>query len=561
MVTPDMSDKSSDKLSNQESMLAVRKEKAQALRQRGVNPFANDTKPSYSLRDLRNQFEDHLIFGTTDRYSAKSLPHEKLEESEEVCRCGRMWEEGCQSGLHRPYRVAGRIIFMRQLGGATFIRIRDYTTEFQIYCEEIVLKEKYSTLSEFDLGDFIEAEGIVMATTKGELSIRAEQIRIITKAYRAPQTKSSIQDIELKYRQRYVDLIANADAKKVFLARTNIIKSLRMFLDRLDFVEVETPTMHHIVGGATAKPFVTHHNALDMDLYLRVAPELYLKRLVVGGLERVYEIGRLYRNEGLSTRHNPEFTSLEYYQAYSNYTDLMLQTERMIRSVDQALGWKDSRPFTLTGFARVTMKDAVATALTNAGLKDRAEAIVTGIHQENAPIKEWATGSTRKIDWSNYRKAALKCDNDGERLFCAYEYLAEPFLTVDYKDGDKSTPVFIYDYPIEVSPLARRKDDDPTIAARFELFIDGKEICNAFDELNDPEDQAKRFQEQVEKKSRGAEETMEYDADYIRALEYGMPPTAGFGLGVDRLVALLTNSPSIKDVILFPTLRPENTNK
>jgi lysyl-tRNA synthetase class 2 len=301
---------------------------------------------------------------------------------------------------------------------------------------------------------------------------------------------------------------------------------------------------------------------------MRIAPELFLKRLVVGGFERVYEIARCYRNEGLSTRHNPEFSMLEYYQAYATYETLMDQTEAMLRHADARLAailpkehaeWSASRAYSFERFARVPMRAAILTALEKSGLPGD---VLERVTDDGAPIKEWAKaakGKKREIDWTNFRSGMKKCESPGERVFSAYEYLAEPFLTADYRtdDGSKSIPVFIIDYPFEVSPLARRKDSDPSLVDRFELFVDGRELCNAFSELNDPDDQAGRFQAQVAKKARGDEETMDYDADYIRALEHGMPPTAGFGMGVDRLTMLLTGSPSIRDVILFPLLRPE----
>jgi lysyl-tRNA synthetase, class II len=348
---------------------------------------------------------------------------------------------------------------------------------------------------------------------------------------------------------------------------------------------VETPTMHTLIGGAAAKPFVTHHNKLDMTLFMRIAPELFLKRLVVGGFERVFELARCYRNEGISTRHNPEFTMLEYYQAYATYETLMDQTEAMLRFVDDRLaelmpeqhaGWLTERPFTLARFERVPMKQALERSLANA---DLGMEVVEKIHTDAEDIKVWAKAAKAKgrvIDWANWRQGAKKCDNDGERIFCAYEYAAEPFLVEDYRragtprtpggagtprtpggEGDKSVPVFIIDYPFEVSPLARKKDGDPSLVDRFELFVHGQELCNAFSELNDPEDQADRFRAQVEAKARGAEETMDFDQDYVRALEFGMPPAAGFGMGIDRLVMKLTNAQSIRDVILFPLLRPE----
>ena len=347
------------------------------------------------------------------------------------------------------------------------------------------------------------------------------------------------------------------------------MRELRRYLDEMGFLEVETPTMHTLIGGAAAKPFVTHHNALDMRLFMRIAPELYLKRLVVGGIERVYEVARCYRNEGISTRHNPEFTMLEVYQAYATYETFMSMTEGMLRTVDARLAaampeayarFEAARPFSLKEpFARVPMKTAVNRALERAGLPVDVPA---HIRSDKGRIKEWAASSPRakSIDWSNFAKAMAKAENDGEALFLAYEYLAEPFFPEDYRteDGEKSLPVFTVDYPYEISPLSRRKDDDPTLVDSFELFVHGRELCNAFCELNDPVDQAGRFRAQVDKRARGDEETMDYDEDYIRALEHGMPPAAGLGMGVDRLTMTLTGQPSIRDVILFPLLRAES---
>jgi lysyl-tRNA synthetase class 2 len=338
--------------------------------------------------------------------------------------------------------------------------------------------------------------------------------------------------------------------------------------------------MHTLIGGAAARPFVTHHNALDMRLFMRIAPELYLKRLVVGGLERVYEIGRCYRNEGISTRHNPEFTMLEFYQAYATYEDLMDFTEVLLRGVDAVLAgampaahaaWREARPFTLSEpFARVPMESAVAAAAERtaipewiAAVEDRGGRALVDLLGGGfvERIKDWAKASPRAkaIDWANFRKGVAKCDTEGERLFACYEYLVEPFLPEDYRSGDgkHSLPVLIKDYPFEVSPLARRNDARPELTDRFEIFVHGRELGNAFSELNDPDDQAERFRAQAEKKARGDEEAMDYDGDYIRALEHGMPPTAGFGMGIERLVMALTNAPSIRDVILFPLLRPE----
>jgi lysyl-tRNA synthetase, class II len=530
----------------EEALIAARKGKAARVRERGENPFANDVTSGAALVPLAEARAKFDSAKTPDgRYDAAKVDPV-------------------------PLRVAGRILFLRSFGGVTFVRLRDRTGELQLYCDKDALGDGFERLEDLDLGDIVEAEGTGMATQKGELSVKAQRLRLITKAYRPLPTKTSFKDVEARYRMRYVDLVANPEVASVFRARSAIVTALREFFDSRGFLEVETPTMHTLIGGAAAKPFHTHHNVLDMNLFMRIAPELFLKRLVVGGFERVYELARCYRNEGISTRHNPEFTMLEYYQAYATYETLMDQTEAMLRFVDERLAsalpeahaaWLKGRAFTFDTFARVPMKDAVAAALAKAGLP--AE-VPPRVAEPDAPIKEWAKAAKsakREIDWANFRTGARKCDSAGELLFCAYEYLAEPFLTQDHRtaDGQKSVPVFVIDYPFEVSPLSRKKDADPTLVDRFELFVDGRELCNAFSELNDPEDQAARFQAQVEKKAKGADETMDYDADYIRALEHGMPPAAGFGMGVDRLTMMLTGSASIRDVILFPLLRPEAT--
>jgi len=528
---------------SEERLIAIRKGKAARVRERGENPFANDVttgEPLAELAAVRARFDAARDAG--GKYDAA-----RVEPA--------------------PFRVAGRILFLRSFGGVIFIRLRDRTGELQLYCEQGALKD-WERIEELDLGDFVEARGTAMATQKGELSIRAESLRLLSKAYRPLPTKTSFKDVESRYRMRYVDLVANPPVAAVFRARTAVVSALREFFDARGFLEVETPSMHTIIGGAAAKPFTTHHNALDMQLFMRIAPELYLKRLVVGGFERVYEIARCYRNEGLSTRHNPEFSMLEFYQAYATYETIMDSTEEMLRHVDARLAarmpeehaaWAAQRTWSFERFVRVPMAEAIRRALEAAGLPAEVPERITA---DDAPIKEWAKTAKakgREIDWTNFRSGAKKCASRGELVFAAYEYLAEPFLTRDYRteDGSKSAPVFILDYPFEVSPLARKKDADPSLVDRFELFIDGRELCNAFSELNDPEDQDARFRAQVEKKARGDEETMDYDADYIRALEHGMPPTAGFGMGVDRLAMLLTGSASIRDVILFPLLRPE----
>ncbi len=551
--------------SAEQAIIDARRAKAEALRQRKENPFANDVAKWGNGVD-RDDIADV-------RVAAAEALHDGKYSPEEVAKLGAAWGE-----VH----VCGRVMALRSTGGLSFIRLRDRTGEIQLMLDQSVMQGRYERLSDVDVGDIIEARGALAASKRGELSILPVDLRTLTKAYRPlPEKWLGLTDVETRYRQRYVDLIANPGVADVFRARSHIVRALRAILDDNGFLEVETPTMHTLIGGATARPFVTHHNALDMKLFMRIAPELYLKRLVAGGLERVYEIGRCYRNEGISTRHNPEFTMLEFYQAYATYDDLMSFTELLIRGVDMALErampeahatWKKERPFTLDRpFARVSMSDAVKQAALATKIPAwaapaadtdpvTATALVKLLRAEfGDSIKEWSKSSPRAkaIDWSNFRKVMQKVDSDGEALFVLYEYLAEPFLSDDYRHGNHSVPVFIKDYPFEVSPLARRSDARPEICDRFELFVQGRELCNAFSELNDPDDQASRFQAQVEKKARGVEETMDYDEDYIRALEYGMPPAAGFGMGIDRLAMALTNAASIRDVILFPLLRPE----
>ncbi|MET0591466.1 MAG: lysine--tRNA ligase [Polyangiaceae bacterium] len=533
----------------EEAIIAARVAKAEAIRARGENPFANDLAqtPLTALGDLRARFTEAR--GADGKYAADAVT--RVAESQSV-------------------HVAGRVVAMRGFGKATFIRLRDRQGEIQLFCRPDALGDHFARLEEIEVADIVEAEGVPMVTKTGELSIEPSSIRLLTKALRPlPEKWHGLTDVEIRYRQRYVDLVANPEVKDIFVARSVIVREMRRYLDDTGFLEVETPTMTTLIGGAVAKPFVTHHNTLDMRLFMRIAPELYLKRLVVGGVERVYEIARCYRNEGISTRHNPEFTMLEVYQAYANYETFMHLTETMLRTVDERLAkampeayarFEAARPFSFKEpFARIPMKTAVARALEKASLPSDVPQV---IRTDKSRIKEWAASSPRakSIDWGNFGKAMAKADNDGEAMFLAYEYLAEPFYPEDYrtKDGQKSLPVFTIDYPYETSPLSRRKDADPSLVDRFELFVQGRELCNGFSELNDPVDQADRFRSQVEKKSKGDEEAMDYDEDYIRALEHGMPPAAGLGIGIDRLTMMLTGQPSIRDVILFPLLRAEN---
>ncbi len=554
----------------EEALIRARREKAEHVRARGETPFANDvvTRERVLCHALRQRFAPALIEPKTElRYDPDRVA--SIAEGQSV-------------------HVAGRLVARRGFGKASFLRLRDFSDEIQLFAKSDLMGDAFGALSDIDVADHIEARGIVMVTKTGELTLELRSLRLLTKALRPlPDKWHGLTDVDLRYRHRYVDTVANPEAALVLRARSILIQGVRDFLDRELFIEVETPTLHTLIGGATARPFTTHHNTLDLDLFLRIAPELYLKRLLVGGFERVYEIGRCYRNEGISTRHNPEFTMLEFYLAYATYDTLMKLTERMLRHVDEFLGrhvdqmgqravyerWVGQRTFTLAEpFVRLPMRQGVLAALERASLGpevlERLGEIALPKGQKPGPdspgaalLGQWAKASDRakRVDWSNFRRGLSLMENDGERLFCAYEYLVEPFLMEDYRSGDGSlsVPVFIIDYPAEVSPLARRKDSDPTLVDRFELFVDGRELCNAFSELNDPDDQAQRFQEQVAKKGRGAEETMDYDADYIRALEHGMPPAAGFGLGIDRLVMMLASQASIRDVIAFPLLRPE----
>ena len=546
--------------SSEQGLIEARRSKAARVRARGDNPFANDVRHAGPVQDIGEIRRMVAAAESGGKYDAA-----RVQEAAEG----------------RVVHVCGRAIALRSTGALSFVRIRDRTGELQLMLDQGVLKEAYDRLDDVDVGDFIEAAGTLTASKRGELSVMLRSLRLLTKAYRPlPEKWHGLTDVELRYRQRYVDLVANPHVADVFRARSQIVSATRAILDAHGFLEVETPTMHPLVGGAAARPFVTHHNTLDMRLFMRIAPELYLKRLVVGGLERVYEIGRSYRNEGISTRHNPEFTMLEFYWAYATHDDLMDFTVELLRGVDARLAaampdahvqWKEARPFVLDQpFVRMPMDRAVmgaaertsipawVAAVSDGGAGRLVELLGSDI---GGHIKEWAAASPRAkgLDWSNFRKGLAHCRSDGERLFACYEYVAEPFLATDYRtaNGAHSVPVFVTDYPLEVSPLARRNDARPEITDRFELFVHGRELCNAFSELNDPDDQAARFRAQVEKRAGGDEETMDYDEDYIRALEHGMPPTAGFGMGIDRLVMALTNSASIRDVVLFPLLRPE----
>ena len=432
--------------------------------------------------------------------------------------------------------VAGRVMLRRVMGKATFVTLRDVSGAIQCYLRRDDLGEAYEDVRRlWDIGDVVGVGGTLMRTNRGELTVQADAIRLLTKSLRPlPEKYHGLVDREAQYRRRHVDLIMSEESRRRFRTRSAIVREVRRFLDERDFLEVETPMMHPVPGGATARPFVTHHNALGMDLYLRIAPELYLKRLVVGGFERVYEINRSFRNEGLSTRHNPEFTMLEFYQAYSTFEDLMDLTEDLMRQVVKAVTGEQTVRYqgTEVDFARPAvrcdMADAVLahTDLTAADLAD-APGLAQAMRGMNlSPEPDWGAG---------------------RMLTEIFEARVEPRLV---------QPTFVTGYPTEVSPLARRREGDPEVTDRFEYFVAGREFANGFSEINDPDDQAERFRAQAERSARGDLEAMHYDGDYVEALEYGMPPTAGEGVGIDRLVMLLTDAPSIRDVLLFPHLRP-----
>ena len=490
-------------------LLAQRQEKAERWRALGLHPFGNGFRPT----DLAGEI--------TRRHAGDDAP--AVEASP------------------RTYTIAGRVVALRSFGKAAFLKLRDRSGELQVHVKKDVLGPQFERFQVTDLGDFVGVTGTLFRSKTGELTLAATDYRPLTKALRPlPEKWHGLTDVETRYRQRYLDLVANPVVKEVFLRRTQLIRFLREFLDARGFVEVETPMMHPLVSGAAARPFTTHHNALDIPLFMRIAPELYLKRLVVGGLERVYEINRNFRNEGISTRHNPEFTMLEWYQAYSTYEDLMSLTEEMVSQAAERVSGAmqvsyqgqtlDFRP----PWPRRPMAEAVRSAYPALTQKDL---------QDPDRLRAELASKLSESD----RKHLLPL-GAGEMVAVLFEHAVESTLV---------QPTFVTEFPTEVSPLARRNDARPEIADRFELFIVGREIANGFSELNDPRDQQARFEAQVEAKRRGATETMDYDEDYIRALEQGMPPTAGEGLGVDRLAMLLTDSPSIRDVILFPLLKPQ----
>jgi lysyl-tRNA synthetase, class II len=556
-------------------IIGERRDKAAALRKGGSDPYRNDVGPTSTLAQVR------------DRYaSTKPAPPPKQEPGEKKEKAGITPIDG------ETVRVAGRVMTKRGMGKTVFAPIRDATGELQLFLnvEHLAADDFTNVLSQLDAGDIVAAEGPAFWTKTGELSILAKRLWLVTKSLRPlPDKWHGLTDVEQRYRQRYVDLAVAPEVREVFKKRSAIVRGIRSFLDKRGYLEVETPMMHPIIGGAAARPFITHHNALDMKLYMRIAPELYLKRLVVGGFERVYEINRNFRNEGLSRQHNPEFTMLEFYQAYATYTDLMDLTEELVAGLAQdvngsstvtwdnagtptevqlAAPWKRlsiqdavrdlgniaeaSRVFSDPAFAAETAiahgvsPGEIARALLEgvpAGTFDRsAEDVVLGFKD---PGQRPALAARMIERYPNEVERRVRAGHIGYMLF---EAVAESKLV---------QPTFLTQFPLAVSPLARKNDSDPAFCDRFELFVCGKEIANGFSELNDPDDQRARFQAQLVAKATGAAETMDYDEDYCRALEIGMPPAAGEGIGIDRLAMMLTGQSSIRDVILFPLMRPE----
>ena len=486
-------------------LITQRREKLAALREQGV-AFPNDVVREHKAADLHAQYGEH----------------DKEWFEENVI----------------PVTVAGRMMLQRLMGKASFATLSDTSGRIQLYSQKNVLGDAvFDAYAHWDLGDIVWASGVLFKTKTGELSVKVKEIRLLTKSLRPlPEKFHGLTDHEQRYRQRYIDLIMNQDSRDAFVMRSKIVSYIRNFFTQRDFLEVETPMLQVIPGGATARPFITHHNALDLPMYLRIAPELYLKRLVVGGFERVFEINRNFRNEGVSTRHNPEFTMIEFYQAYATYHDLMDLTESLLRGI--ATDVVGSSTITYQGetfdfsqpFVRMSVRDSILHFNPNVTAEqiDTLEGATTVAKSLHIPLKD--SYGLGKVQIEIFEK------------------------TVEHR---LLQPTFITEYPAEVSPLARRNDQNPFITDRFEFFVGGREIGNGFSELNDAEDQAERFMQQVADKDAGDDEAMHYDADYIRALEYGMPPTAGEGIGIDRLVMLFTDAPSIRDVILFPHMRPE----
>lgn len=497
-----------EKLFNEQ--MKVRLEKRGKIKDLGSNPYKHNVKPSITAKELREKYD--------------AIEKEDIGETED-------------------YEVCGRALLVRDFGKAAFIQIDDGTDRFQVYVKKnVTADDGFAEYKLCDYGDIIYAKGDVFKTNKGELSINAKDFKVLTKSIRPlPEKFHGLTDQELKYRMRYVDMIMNPETRSKLKTRSEIVRYIRQFFYKNDFLEVETPMMHSVAGGATAKPFETHHNALDMELFMRIAPELHLKRLIVGGYNKVFEMNRCFRNEGLSLKHNPEFTSIEFYQAYATYEDLMDLTEELISGIAKDVLQKDTVTFgeneisLKAPFQRMSIKDAVKkhTELSDENLANTGKMVELLMTKKDA----------------GFKKADLEKLSAGKLLVLCFEEFVEEKLI---------QPTFITEYPTEVSPLSRRNDENPDFVDRFELFINGWEIANAFNELNDPTDQLSRFADQAMLKHEGDDEAHEPDYDYVRALEYGMPPTAGEGIGIDRLVMILTNSHTIRDVILFPLLKKES---
>jgi lysyl-tRNA synthetase class 2 len=496
---------SDNKTQDEGKLIAERRGKLDALREQG-NAYPNDFRRNATADELQRTFHEH---------------------DDETLR-----------GEDVRVRVVGRMMAKRVMGKASFIKLQDRSGQIQVRLERDRLPEGvYQSFKKWDVGDIVGAEGALFRTKTGELTVMADEVRLLTKSLRPlPEKWAGLSDQETRYRQRYVDLIMNADSAAVFRTRSSIVAYIRAFLDAQDYLEVETPMMQTTPGGAIARPFTTHHNALDMQLYLRIAPELNLKRLIVGGFERVYEINRSFRNEGVSTQHNPEFTMLELYRAYADYEDLIELVEALMHGMaDAVLGQSkidyQGEEFDLSEpFARMTVEEVILhfnPDFDKSKLRDR-DYLVGVCEKLGVPVKD------------GYGPGKLQIE--------IFEKTGEDNLR---------KPTFVTQYPTEVSPLSRCNDDDPFVTDRFEFFVAGREIANGFSELNDPEDQAERFRAQVANREAGDDEAMAFDHDYIRALEYGMPPTAGIGIGIDRLVMLFTDAASIRDVLLFPHMRPE----
>jgi lysyl-tRNA synthetase, class II len=487
----------------QNELLQVRREKLQFLSERGIDPFGQKYHRTHTAKEIEAQF---------DVYSKEELEEKAVSVA-----------------------VSGRLVAKRKQGKASFAHLQDMSGRIQIYVRlDRVGEEQYEIFTTTDLGDWLGVNGVVFKTNRGELSVKADEVVFLSKSLRPlPEKYHGLKDVELRYRKRYLDLIMNPEVKETFITRSHIISSIRRYLDSMGFLEVETPTMHAIAGGAAARPFVTHHNALDMTLYMRIAIELHLKRLIIGGLEKVYEIGRVYRNEGISTRHNPEFTMLELYEAFADYKDIMDLTENLIAHVCQEvrgttkINYQGHEIDLSPGWARRSMTDLIKE---HVGVDFTQEMSDEEAHRL---AKEYGVEVAESMTF-------------GHIVNEFFEQKVEHLLI---------QPTFVYGHPVAISPLAKKNAQDPRFTDRFELFIVGREHANAFTELNDPIDQRQRFEAQVAEKAQGNDEAHPMDEDFLEAMEYGMPPTGGLGIGIDRLVMLLTDSPSIRDVLLFPHMR------